>query len=242
MKKLLLLLLLCFTAFGSQSFTATTNTLLGSVGASLPATGSISIAFNPTYTQSDSLTHIIFETDVTGGEFRIYHSGSNTLLFELVNSAGNWSATISTYTMPSNTWAVITAQWTNGAPLAVCFNAIHCQNAVIGGNIIWVASNTTWSIGNNTTPSNDTRGTIGLVGVWNRALTNDEVYALSLFYSPKVVAPSGLLHDWDLKGTALTDSVGGVTLAATGTTSSTDQSPLFSFSSVVLVKTYAYFN
>lgn len=241
MRKILLALLLPFVAFGSRNFTATTNTLIGAVGSSLPSTGSVSVAFYPTYSQSDSTTHIIFEADVTGGEFRIYHSGSNTLLFELVSSAGNWSATISTYTMPSNTWAVITAQWANGAPLAVCFNGVYCQNVVFGGNIIWVASSTTWSIGNNTTPSNDTRGMIGLVGVWNRALTADEVYALSLFYSPKVVAPSGLLHDWDLVGTALTDSVGSVTLTASGATSSTDQSGLFSLTSAGLIRAYALF-
>lgn len=241
MRKILLALLLPFAAFASQSFTATSNTLLASVGASLPSTGSVSVAFYPTYSQSDGTLHFIYETDVTGGYFRIVHDTSNLLVFSIVNGSGNWSATVSTYTMPSNTWAVVTAQWANGAPLTLCFNGVFCQNVQFGGNLIWTSSNTTWSIGNTTAGGNDTRGLAALVGVWNRALTSDEVHALSLFYSPKVVAASGLLHDWDLIGSALTDSVGGITLTASGTSSSSDQSPLFALGMSGVVRSYGLF-
>lgn len=234
-------LLLPLVALGSRTFTATTNTLLGSVGSSLPSAGSISVAFNPSYSQSDGAMHYIFESAVTGGDFSIVHDTSNNLIFTITNGSGSWSATISTYTMPSSTWAVITAQWANGAPLTMCFNGSFCQNIQFGGNLIWTSSSTTWSIGNATAGGNDNRGLSGLVGVWNRALTIQEVYALALFYQPSVVASSGLLHAWNLTGSSLTDSVGSVTLTSTGTTTGSDQSPLFNLGSSSSKRAYASF-
>lgn len=241
MCKILLCLLLPFISLGSQTFTATTNTLLATVGSSLPSTGSVSIAFNPSYSQSDGVLHYIYETDVAGGFFRIIHYSDNNLYFQIVNGTGNWGAMISTYVMPTGTWAVVTASWTNGAGISICFNAVQCSTSWIGGSLAWSASNTVWSIGNTTSGGNENAGLSALIGVWNRVLTSDEVSALSLFYSPSVVASSGLLHDWNLSGSSLIDSVGGVTLAASGTTTGSDQAPLFSLGSATRAITYASF-
>lgn len=241
MKVILLALLIPFLSFGSRSFTATTNTLLASVGSSLPSTGSVSIAFNPSYAQSDGVLHFIYETDVTGGYFRIIHFSDNNLYFQIVNGSGNWGAMISTYTMPINTWGVVTVSWTNGAGISICFNGVSCSSSWLGGSLIWTSSNTTWSIGNTTAGGNDNRGLSSLVGVWNRALTVPEIYALSLFYTPSVVASSGLLHAWNLTGSSLTDSVGSVTLASTGTSAGADQAPLFNLGTVISKRLYALF-
>lgn len=231
MRIIVLALLFPILVLGSRSFTATSNTLLAAVGSALPATGAVSVAFSPNYLQNDGALHYIYETDVTGGYFRIIHATDNSLQFNIVNASGNWSAFITTYTMPINTWTVITANWTNGGLMKICFNGVFCANTSIGGNLIWTTSNTTWSVGNNTSGGSDNRGLSGLVGVWNRILTQDEIVALSLFYRPGVVALSGLLHEWDLVGSSLSDSVGSVTLTNSGPTAGADQPPLFGLGS-----------
>lgn len=241
MRTLLLVLLLPLSALCSRSFTATTNTLIAATGASLPASGSVSLAFNPTFSQSDGVFHYLYETDVTGGYFRIIHYTDNNLYFQIVNASGSWAALVSTYTMPTSTWATVTATWANGGALSLCFNGVFCSTSSSGGSLIWASSNTSWSIGNTTAGGNDIRSLVSLVGVWNRVLTTDEINALSLFYTPKTVASSGLLHDWDLTGSALTDSVGSTTLTNTGATAGSDQSPLYSLGGSGGVIKYASF-
>lgn len=212
--------------FGSRTFTSTSNLLLAGAGVSLPATGSISLAINPTYMASDGIEHAIFEVNGPGSVlFRIYKFSDNTLYFQYINAASTvYAANITSFLWNMGSWQTITATWTNGGLLTLSIGGMWSANSVSFGALSWSPTTTTWSIGNVTTGGNDFRGSVALAGVWNRALSSDEILALSLLCPPSSVAPSGIIHEWDMAGTSLTDSIGSITLASTGTTTSSDPS------------------
>lgn len=78
------------------------------------------------------------------------------------------------------------------------------------------------------TPANPFQGLIGMVAIWNVALTDTEVAALASAY-PLAVRPQSLVHLWDLSipGTVVPDlGSGNKTLSITGAAFNADSPPV----------------
>lgn len=215
---------------GSQSFTATTNTVVTSPGVSIPLTGTVSVAVFPTYSQNDGLYHIMFESILTAGvnQFSLIKGAANTIYIEIDNSSGLVYSPIAapgSFTLPTSQWSVVTATWTNGGDIFVYLNGFVIASSSTSGvpSLSWTGTGTqSWSIGNRSTGGFDQRGSEALVGLWSRVLTQQEIVALSLRFAPNAIAPSGLVSDWNLTGSSLVDSVGGHNLTASGTSTGSD--------------------
>lgn len=228
--RFLMVLLLPFVAFASQSYSATSNTVTTFPGVSLPLSGTVSCAIFPTYSQNDGQFHILFESLSVGAvnQFSLIKGSANTIYLEIDNASGGSYIVIASagsFVLPTSAWSVVSAEWTNGGDMFIYLNGMVIASSAANGvpPLSWTGTGTqSWSIGNRATGGFDQRGSEALVGLWNRILTQSELTGLSLRFSPSAVAPSGLVSDWDLTGGSLLDSVGGHTMMASGTTTGSD--------------------
>lgn len=228
--RILLAIILPLTAFGARTFSTSTDTLVTGAVTSLPLSGTVSLAVFPSNSQDDGIYHYYFEAFPGSGVngLMIRKTAANTLCFLITNSAAtnyNVCAAADTFSLPTSQWTVLTVNWTNGGDMFILLNGIIVASSSVSGvpALSWTGTGTqVWSIGNADVGTVDSHANIGLVGLWNRVLTEQECIGLSLRFSPHLVAPSGLLGDWDLTGGALTDSAGGHTLTASGTTTGAD--------------------
>lgn len=233
--KIILAVLIPASLFGSRTFTTSTDTLVvTSPGTSLPLTGTVSIAVFPTTSQSDGAYHYYFQVEPGGSlnSLVLRKTSANTLCLLITNGSGttfNVCAGAGAYTLPTSQWSVITANWTNGGDMFIFLNGIIVASSSASGvgALSWTGTGTqAWSIGNASIGTVDMRGSASLVGLWSRALTQQEVIGLALLFAPSQVSTSGLISNWTLAGSSLLDSSSSHNLTATGTTVGSDPTPI----------------
>lgn len=200
----------------SRTFANSGDTLLGGTTA-FPTTGTISFAVYPTFSQNDSLYHILFEINDGANFFQVLKGNTNTL-YASWSGASSATAAASSYTLNSSAWNTITVTWASGGTMALYLNGTSV--ATVGSTVTY-STTATWSVGNRATGLYPWVGNVAYGGLWNRVLTSGEIATVA-GPNPASSVSSGLINEWDLAGSSLTDSVGSMNLTASGPTVGSD--------------------
>lgn len=165
----------------------------------LPATGSLSLWYRPTYAYTDGLYHFIFQT---------YKDANNLFLIAKYNDS-TWN--VGWYTsgdyriigasasgLVQNAWNHLCVTWDDTANEVKFF----LNNSQVGSTVTSLVTHTGSTsvyIGTQvTTTTRDASGRIAALGIWSAVLLAGERNSLYKGYVPRMVRPASLFRDFDL--------------------------------------------
>lgn len=196
----------------SQSFNATTDTLIGGTTA-IPTTGTLAYWFYPTWAWNDGVDHYLWSViNSTTLLFEMRKFSDNNFYCGWYNSGAEHRVSTAASGLSTNAWNHLLMTWDDTANEV----KLYLAGSQIGSTMATLTTFATTGekhFGNiNDASPRDCRGRLAECGLWNRVLGAAEIAALADGFSPHFFRRGGLNY-WPLTRT-LHDLWGGDTLTA----------------------------